>query len=210
MLNDKHIDLLKDKHKVSYLLFKKGKPIEAFSSHQPLLIHTLNTITEGKVLEFGMGHNSTPLMSIICGMQGRELLSVETDEEWYNKFKGYKKQVHEIQLIPYKISKNRIPAPVQDPSKLIEYIISKGKYSVAFVDGAPAEFRQPVVVALKDVADYIIVHDTECVWQGLTNCYAYDFSMFKHIHHFKTSPPTTCLLSNLKEINSELLSIFPS
>jgi hypothetical protein len=209
MLNDKHIDLLKDKYKTSYLLFKNGKSTEAFSSHQPLLIHTLNTITEGKVLEFGMGYNSTPIMNIICGMQGRELLSVETDQEWYNRFKDYQKQGYHIQLIPYKISKNRIPAPVQDPSRLIDYIISNGRYSVAFVDGAPAEFRQSVVVALKDIADYIIVHDTECVWQGLINCYTFDFSMFKHVLHFnKKDMPSTCLLSNLEKINPELLSIF--
>jgi hypothetical protein len=137
-------------------------------------------------------------------------LSVETDQEWYNKLENYQKQGHHIQLIPYKISKNRIPAPVQDPSKLIEYIISKGRYSVAFIDGAPAEFRQSVVSAIKDVADYIIVHDTECVWQELTNCYAFDFSMFKHVYHFKTHPPMTSLLSNLEEIDPELLNAFPS
>jgi hypothetical protein len=210
MLNDKYVDLLKDKYKVSYLLFKAGKPTEAFSSHQPLLIHVLNTIKEGKVLEFGMGYNSTPLMSAICGMQGRELLSVETDLEWYDKFESYQKQGHHIELIPYKISKNRIPAPVQDPSKLIDYIISKGRYSVAFIDGAPAEFRQSVVNAIKNVADYIIIHDTECVFQGLKNCYDFDFSLFKHVYHFKTHPPMTSLISNLEEVNPELLSIFPS
>jgi hypothetical protein len=40
--------------------------------------------------------------------------------------------------------------------------------------------------------------------------YHYDFSMFKHVHHFKfkNSYPMTSLLSNLENINQDLLTIF--
>jgi hypothetical protein len=200
--------MLKDKYKISYLSYKEGKPTESFSSHQPLLIHTLNTIQEGKVLEIGMGYNSTPLMHIVCGMQNRELVSVETDEEWYNRFTRYRSNRHKVVLIPYIISKNHKIAPVQDPARLLNDEVIKQKYAVAFVDLSPAEFRQPVIEQIKDTADYIVVHDTECVWQGLKNVYAYDFSMFKHVFHFKTEAPTSCLLSNLEEINPKLLDIF--
>jgi hypothetical protein len=196
MLNDRYMDLLKDKYKVSYLLFKENKPTEAFSSHQPLLIHVLNTIKEGKVLEFGLGWNSTPLMNLICGMQGRQLISVETNEKWFRPFESYNKSIHPMLLI------------AGDELLKGTHKLFKQRYSVVFVDGAPAELRQPFIEKIKKNADYLIVHDTECVPQGLKNVYAYDFSSFKHVLHFKTQPPMTSLLSDLDEINPDLLEVF--
>ena len=95
MINDRNIEYLKDEYKESYSAFVKGRNLLPFSSHQPVLIHTLNTITEGDVLEYGMGWHSTPIMHIICGMQGRNLLSVETDKNWFNKFVGYRSEKHD-------------------------------------------------------------------------------------------------------------------
>jgi hypothetical protein len=197
MLNNRYVDLLPDKYKESYLLFASGKPTIAFSSHQPLLIHLLNTIKEGPVLEFGMGLNSSPLMNLICGMQGRYLLSVDTDKKWFGKFTSYKKKGHGILFVK------------EAEIRHWDHSMFNTKYSIVFVDGSPAELRQPFIERIKGQADYIVVHDTECVFQGLTNCYAYDFSSFKHVYHFKTVPPMTSLLSDLDEINKELLSIFP-
>lgn len=196
MLNDKNIDLLPNKYKVSYLRYKEGRPTIAFSSHQPLLIHTLNTIRQGKVLEFGMGYNSSPLMNILCGLQGRHLLSIETSKQWFKIFRDYQKFGHRVVCM--------------DPTEVIkpENKFFKDSYAIVFVDGAPAEIRQPFIKNIKGHADYIIVHDSECVVEGVKNVYNYDFSSFKHVYHFKTEPPMTSLLSDLEEVNKELLEIF--
>jgi len=196
MINDRYIDLLKDKYKESYSWYKENKLLPAFSSHQPVLIHLLNTIKEGKVLEFGMGYHSTPIMSLICGMQNRELLSIETNQEWYDLFLNYEGGIHKILFI------NEIELSKWD-HKLFE-----NKYSVAFIDGSPAELRQSFLEKIKNTANYIIVHDTECIVQGIKNCYAYDFSMFKYVFHFKSNPPMTSLISNLDKIDKNVLSIF--
>lgn len=196
MINDRYIDLLKDKYKESYSLYKKNKPLTAFSSHQPVLIHLLNTIKEGRVLEFGMGYNSTPIMNLICGMQDRKLLSLETDEVWLNKFIDYKGENHNILFMkPHELAK-------------YNHKLFSEKYSIVFVDGAPAQLRQPFLEKIKDSADYIIIHDTECVVQGVKNVYAFDFSMFKHVHHFKSSLPMTSLVSNMDIIDEKVLEIF--
>jgi hypothetical protein len=66
----------------------------------------------------------------------------------------------------------------------------------------------PFIEKIKDNADYLIVHDTECVVDGIPNLYNYNFSMFKHVHHFTNHGPATSLLSNMDEINKDLLTIF--
>jgi hypothetical protein len=127
-------------------------------------------------------------------MQDRNVLSIDTDSKWFEKFKNYQDETHDLRLIK--------------PDDLVEFTdpLFDDYYSIAFIDGAPAEIRQPVLERIK--ADYYIVHDTECVVQKKMNCYMFNFSMFKHVHHFKTVPPMTSLLSNLNKINNNLLSIF--
>ncbi len=197
MINDRYMELVKPQYKVSYLAYlKDAKKMEASSTHQPPLIHMLNTIVGGDVLEFGMGWHSTPLMHLICGIQGRNLLSVDTDKEWFVKFEEYRAPWHQLQL------------SAQEPIFKGQHGMFDKHYAIAFVDAAPAQIRQPAIEKLKDVADYVIVHDSECVFQGRVNAYAYDFSMYKHVFHFRPMNPATSVLSNLDEIPTEVTRIF--
>lgn len=199
MINEKHMNLIKDEFKTSYLLFKLKEKLQPFSSHQPILIHTLNTITEGDVLEYGMGWNSTPIMHTICGMQDRNLLSVETDKNWFSKFTRYESEKHTL-----------IRLDEEELCKWEHPFFTK-KYSVAFIDGAPGWARHVVLDKLKDYADYFVVHDTEEAvrnFQYTAFTYEWDFSGFKHHYHIENGGPATSLLSNLDEINKNLLTIF--
>jgi hypothetical protein len=193
------MDLVRDEHKVSYLLFIQGVSLQPWASHQPILIHTLNTIKEGKVLEYGMGWNSTPLMHIICGMQGRELISVDTDENWFNKFTGYENENHKIFRIPE-----------QELGKW-DHKLFKEKYSIAFIDGTNNLSRQKFIDVIKDNVDYFVVHDTEEAARNFKYpgfSYKWDFSGFRCVYHLERGGPASSLLSNLDEINGELLSVF--
>ena len=197
MINDRYMELVKPEHKHSYLAYlRDAKRMDAFSTHQPILIHVLNTITDGDVLEFGMGWNSTPLMHLLCGIQGRNLFSVDTDPERYDKFIKYASPWHYLNL--------SAQGPISDGT----HFMFEKKFRIAFIDAAPAEIRQPVIERMKDMVDYIIVHDSECTFQGRVNVYRYDFSMFKHVLHFKPMNPATSVLSNLDEIDPEVAKIF--
>lgn len=197
MINDRYMELVKPEHKHSYLAYlRDAKRMDAFSTHQPILIHVLNTITDGDVLGFGMGWNSTPLMHLLCGIQGRNLFSVDTDPEWYDKFIKYASPWHYLNL--------SAQGPIYDGT----HFMFEKKFRIAFIDAAPAEIRQPVIERMKDMVDYIIVHDSECTFQGRVNVYRYDFSMFKHVLHFKPMNPATSVLSNLDEIDPEVAKIF--
>jgi hypothetical protein len=193
MINNRYVDVLKDEYKKSYVLYEKGSlKLEAWSSHQPLLIHVLNTIKSGDVLEFGTGFHSTPIMHIICAFQQRKLMSIETDEKWIEKSLKWRSPNHSLELV--------------SPKELLHHSLFTHRFSIAFIDGAPAEIRQPFLEKIQ--ADYLIVHDTECVVRGIKNEYNYDFSMFKHVLHFTKDSTMTTLLSNLDEIDIDLLTIF--
>ena len=87
-----------------------------------------------------------------------------------------------------------------------EYDFFKRKFAIAFVD-ADLKIRQPFTVSMAHRADYIIIHDTEFIE---ANPYEWDykFSAFKHVLHLPNVLPRTTLLSNLDEINKDILTIF--
>jgi hypothetical protein len=189
------MDLIKPEHKQAYIQYINGALREfPYASHQPVLIHMLNTITEGDVLEIGIGDHSTPILNLICGKQDRNILSIETDKNWVDKFKELKNNKHDIQFI----SREEL---IRLGNPLFER-----KYSIAFIDGEVAADRQVFIEAVK--ADYIIIHDTDCVVNNIKNDFNYNFSIFKHVHHFTSCTPMTSVLSNLDEINKDILTIF--
>lgn len=201
MINDKYVDLIKGEHKRSYVEYKNGKKeLSAYSSHQPVLIHTLNTIKTGRVIEYGVGWHSTPIMHTICGMQNRKLISIDTDQGWLKKFDNYMCSNHQLYYIK-------------------EQILGKWKhralrmrYAIAFVDGAPGLMRNVFIQKMMDKVDYFVVHDTEEVSRGVVypfpSPYCWDFSKFKHIYHLNRTGPGVSLLSNLEEIDKDLLTVF--
>jgi hypothetical protein len=189
------MELVKEEHKQPYIQFKNNELREfPYGSHQPVLIHMLNTITEGSVLEIGIGNFSTPILNVICGKQGRDVLSIETDGNWVGWFAVYRNEKHDIQFI--------------DRNELIKLdnAFFEKKYAIAFIDGDIAGDRQVFINKVK--ADYIIIHDTDCVVNNTKNDFNYDFSKFKHVYHFTSCTPMTSVLSNLDEINKDILIIF--
>ena len=205
-LNDTYIELLEDRFKATYLQYVNKQPLDGdtiWGSHQPVLIHALNTIREGSVLECGMGDYSTPLMHFLCKKLGRQLISVVNDSQWFNKFIHYHSDKHEMILFKDDLLVDK------------HYDFLNSKYSVAFVDVHATMYLESVSLRqflVRNVnADYIVVHDTEtvvnCVKSGVFT-YDYDFSSFRHVLHFKELQPMTSVLSNLETIDEHLLTIF--
>ncbi len=196
-INDKYINELPNEYKTSYIQYLGGAfNTEEWGSHQPLTIHALNTITEGDVLEFGLGFNSTPIFNHICGKQKRNLISVDFDFNWFQKFTHYQSDLHKVLYLDVDLFKSR------------SYDFLNKHYSIVFIDSAPMWTRQTMIEYVKNNADYIIAHDTTSIAFHNVPGYGYDFSSFKHIYHFKKVSRATTLISNLDNVNSELLKIF--
>ena len=162
----------------------------AYNTHQSVLMHVLTIVTTGSVLEFGMGEGSTHFMHAICEKQGRKLLSLDNSQKWIDKYINYKSPSHEIAVFK--------------PSEILLKACGffNEKFSVVFVDAAPAEIRQPFFILMKNQVDYFIVHDTEA------KAYNWNFKNFKHVLEYTKETPRTTVLSDLDVIDERILEVF--
>lgn len=108
-------------------------------NHRILLWNAL-LLTEGKVVEFGSGHGSTPYLRKFCSEMKREFESYDSNKEWAEKMGS---------------------TLINDWEKLnIENV------DLLFLDHAPGERRKFDLVKYKDIAKIIVIHDTEPTGAG--------------------------------------------
>lgn len=152
---------------------------EAYFSHIPLLSAAVIT-TSGPVLELGAGLGSTLMLHGLCGGLGRQLTTVESNEDWLLKFINYGRSWHTLKL-------------VSDFSNLSEY---QESFGLAFVDHGIAEQRGLSVERLKDVP-ILVAHDTCHPW-----LYNYEpiLSQFKYRWDYKMSGPMVTVVSDTVDV----------
>jgi hypothetical protein len=123
-----------------------------YYSHQPILAAAM-AITTGPVLELGSGLGSTLMLHGLCGAMGRELVTLESDEEWMLKFLNLGRAWHKFRHV-----KSYLNLPEYDK-----------KWGLAFVDHGisgdleAAKVRGHSVEMLQDVP-IVIAHDTCYFW----------------------------------------------
>ena len=115
---------------------------EGYFSHISLLSAAVIRTT-GPVLELGAGLGSTLMLHGMCGAMGRELVTLESDEEWLGKFIGLRRSWHTIRR-------------VESFLELEEY---SRNWGLVFIDHGIAEQRGHSLRVLKD-APMIVCHDT--------------------------------------------------
>lgn len=114
-----------------------------FATHLPILTASV-AHTTGAVLELGCGAYSTPILHALCGVAGRELLSLEGDPECYEVLKRFNRGSHRVELVA-----DWAKVPIERP------------WDVVLVDHAPGLDRIVKIQKLKRFARIIIAHDTE-------------------------------------------------
>lgn len=165
-----------------------------FFSHMPVLAAAV-AMSDGPVIEFGTGWGSTPMLHMMCGMRGRFLVSMDTDEAWARTFgDGYFcPRRHEFKVLA--------PATlgvVKRVELVEEYARSMAQacqWGVVFVDCAPGEARGRVVMAFKGRAKWIVAHDYD---ESPTNTNGYGplKDAFKHRSVMKRMRPWTVVWSD--------------
>jgi len=121
---------------------------DSYSTHQPVLYEALLR-TSGPVIEFGCGLGSTPLLHTFCARQCRELVSLESDEEWLGRFAEYVAPWHMF-----------VHVDNWDNVLMSDEIVTS-HYSLALVDQSPWEARHTTILALRDVVKFIVLHDCD-------------------------------------------------
>lgn len=151
-------------------------------THLPLLAAVLAVARPGPVLEVGTGHCSAPLLSEVCHAMGRQWYVLESDPEWGEAAAGL-------------------------PSACISLVQSyghgehpyhpAGEWAVVFVDCSPGSARLPVVRALRDRAEFIVVHDTDNAGGDVGELVEY-LEAFPHVFTYQRMRPWTTVVSAVR------------
>lgn len=160
---------------------KNKTPIVNFGSHLPILIKVMS-ITDGPVLEMGMGMNSSLFMHWMCATNKRELVSYENEPEYFEFARTFERDFHRVICL-------------DDWGKAeIER-----SWDVAFLDHGPAERRVVDIKRLANLAKYLVIHDVE----GRRNRdFHYDeiWPLFKWKYTYDYYLPKTAVVSNFVDL----------
>ena len=157
-----------------------------FGTHFPVLIKMVE-MTDGPILELGMGLNSSLFLHWACYLSKRKLVSYESYRECYKFFKNLNNEYHQVSWVR---------DGDWDKIDVLDH------WSVVLVDHE-SDRRTKEIERLANSADYIIAHDSEGR-NDKSYKYSQIYPLFKYRYNFTRARPHTVVLSNFKEL-SDLL-----
>jgi len=150
-----------------------------YGSHLPHLLKAVE-LTAGPVLELGCGDSSTPALHKVCAVQGRFLVSIDSDAEWLSRFKHLESDSHRFEHLADPAARDWL----------------NKEWSVVFVDHAPGNTRQPAIERARSRAELVLLHDSEDIGYGMEEDFWKTFKAYKH-HRY--SRPWTTVASDRRE-----------
>lgn len=153
-----------------------GTNYKQASTHFPLIIKAIQNTT-GDVCEMGSGFFSTPLLHWIC--QGRQLVTYEGSEDYYNFAKHFRSKNHKIRWL-----------------KEVDFT---RHWSVVFIDHSPKKPRRRGDDAALFDTDLLVLHDTE---PNEFEHYGYGavLAKYKYRLDWTLCKPHTAILSNTIDV----------
>ena len=157
----------------------------SWGSHMPVLLKILG-MSEGPVLELGIGPFSTPLLHILCESSGRKLVSYEGEPYYVERHADFRSPNHEINLVKNKEDWGKID-------------IENTPWGMAFVDQHDFA-RAPSAARLANVAKFVVIHDSHP--NSPKDPYGYEkiYSLFKYRYDYTKLWPNTTILSNFVDV----------
>lgn len=153
--------------------FENRKP--TWGTHLPPLMACV-LATDGPVLELGCGIWSTPVLSAYCKATGREFVSMEARPEWAEAVS----QRFGVEVVGW------------DTGNLLR------AWSVVLVDHDPSDTRVDVAVGLRDLVEFVVLHDTR--WFDVLPQMGRMRSNFKFCSEYVRLDPPTMVASNYQDI----------
>lgn len=152
-------------------------------SYYPFLYQALQMTKSGAVLEYGMGHGSTPILHDYCKAKKRMLFSFETNKDWADKFTELENDKHCIALVTDWDS------------------VFNPRASVVFIDQAPGERRKEDVRKYAETDAIVVVHDTEPAADHGYQMRQY-FTLYKYRKDYETNGAWATVLSNKYDVTT--------
>ena len=159
-----------------------------WSNHRPLLALALRLSSIPIVLEYGVGDGSTLQLRELCGKIGTTLISFDSNNEWLSRFNKDVPEHHRMKF-------------VGDNWDSVYDTLPKSPRSigVAFIDHAPGERRIEDVRRVKELAELVVVHDTEPEAPGYRMPEV--LPTFKHRADVKTNGAWASLVSDYVDLS---------
>lgn len=160
-------------------------------SHLPVLMNIFN-ITDGPVLELGMGLFSTPYLHWACYEKKRKLVSCESRLEWIEIFDFSDKREVRNDYGGYHT--------VYHVEDWDAFDVLQEHWSVVLIDHAPGPRRHVEAARLANNADYIVLHDTNGR-HDFHYHYTKIYPLFKYRHNTSKIYPESSVVSNFKDVS---------
>lgn len=155
-----------------------------YGSHMPILARVVD-LTDGPILELGMGIFSTPLLDLMCAEKKRPLISFDNDPEWFEENKKWGSDYHLVYF-------------VEDWDKRTQ-LIDDTQWSVALVDHKPAKRRMKEIKRLAKNCQFVLIHDSEPESDKFFK-YSWIYKHFKYRFDYTNTRPHTTVLSNFVDV----------
>lgn len=164
-----------------------------FQTHQPVIIAALNHVMKGKpVLELGSGMGSTPLLHVICEAQGRNLFTIDHDEEWLSKYR------EDLGAGFHRYRRLEFEEMLTDPE-----LISQ-EWGLVFCDQGNWQSRTDTMIFYRDKADFLILHDSDPYRDSLYKEFKYGRELMPLEPMPAISGPPTFIASNRYPVDFEI------
>ena len=152
-----------------------------YGTHLPALLQACLK-TRGAVLELGVGVFSTPVLHWLCAIQGRKIVTIDNDWDWYQWGTQYQSADDRMLFV-----EDWAEAPIERD------------WDVALIDHSPDLRRAIEIERLAGYALYIVCHDANGRYHKQ---YGYDrvFPMFKYMTVYNKVNPHTAVLSNFVDL----------
>jgi hypothetical protein len=154
----------------------------AYETHRPALREAVLRVPHGLILELGAGEGSTPPLHEVCLATGRPIITLESDREWFDRFKHLATENHAILHVA---SWTELDAP----------LLRALPYAIAFVDHTPTR-RMTDIQWLATRAQVLVVHDTESKDYG----YEKINGLFRYQRTDRDRHPWTTVFSNFIDV----------
>lgn len=167
---------------------KEESDKSVLATHVPLLVRVFD-LSEGDVLEVGTGWFSTLILHWLAHTYRRNVYSYESKDHWYNKALRHQSEYHHIIKVG---SWDELPAGKSPSGK---------NWGLVFIDHSPEARRHVEIERFKDLADYIVVHDTQPEDDAKYQ-YRDSWKFFKHKKDWKRAKPWASVVSNFKDLKN--------
>jgi len=157
-----------------------------YATHQPYIIAVCDKIHNGKIIEYGCGNFSTPLLHEICERNSNQLLSVDHDSAYMEPVLKLETEWHRfVRLVDY-------------TELLFDFDFT---CNLAFIDSGFWGSRLMIVNEYKRLNsfDYLILHDSDYILNKLPAL----FKEYPHKQYGVLKPPTTVV----RQVSQKRLNI---